>query len=97
MSKIYLSGPMSGIDGFNYPAFKKAAEKLRTDGHHVENPAEVQLDDGVAPTWQNFMRKDVKLIAECEIIALLPGWEKSRGSTLELHLATQLGLSVMQL
>ena len=38
--KIYLSGPMSDIPNFNFPAFDKAAAHLRSLGHEVFNPAD---------------------------------------------------------
>jgi len=43
---LYLAGPMTGIDGFNYPAFNAAAKRLRADPRvaFVCSPAE--LDDG---------------------------------------------------
>ena len=37
---IFISGPMSGIDDYNKPAFNAAAEKLRAMGHKCFNPAE---------------------------------------------------------
>lgn len=38
--KVYLAGPMRGIPKFNFPAFHKAAKKLRKQGYTVFNPAE---------------------------------------------------------
>lgn len=38
--KIYISGPMADLPNFNFPAFDKAAEKLRALGHEVFNPAD---------------------------------------------------------
>ena len=39
--KIYLSGPMTGLPEYNYPAFHKAARALRAVGYRVVNPAEL--------------------------------------------------------
>jgi len=38
--KIYISGPMSDMPYFNFPAFDAAAARLRAAGHDVFNPAE---------------------------------------------------------
>lgn len=40
MMKIYLAGPMRGYKDFNFPAFFSAADKLKSLGHTVFNPAE---------------------------------------------------------
>ena len=38
--KIYISGKMSGVPEFNFPAFDAAAAFLRSQGYEVFNPAE---------------------------------------------------------
>ena len=91
--RIYVAGPMTGIEELNFPAFHAAAARLRAEGHHVENPAEINPDP--AAKWEDCMRADIVKLLECEAIALLPGWEKSRGATLEHHIATSLGMSVI--
>jgi len=42
--KVYLAGPMRGLPNFNFPAFHKAAKKLRKQGYEVFNPAERDIE-----------------------------------------------------
>jgi hypothetical protein len=93
--RIYLAGPMSGIEALNFPAFAKAAAYLRAAGHEVINPAEENPDHGMA--WADALRADIPLLLTCEAIALLPGWEESKGARLEHHIARELGMRVMHL
>ncbi len=91
--RIYLSGPMSGIEDNNFPEFHKWAAKLRADGHDVVSPAEIQE----AGTWELCLRADLRELCTCEGIALMPGWENSKGANLELHVAHRLGMQVIHL
>ena len=90
---LYLSGPMTGLLDHNYPAFNAAAAKLRAAGFVVSNPAE----NDEAATWADYMRKDIAQLVACDWIALLPGWEESKGAKLEHHIATSLGMPVLAL
>lgn len=45
MSKIYIAGPMSGLPGFNRPAFHRAAAHIVRRGNVALNPA--ILPDGL--------------------------------------------------
>lgn len=92
--KLYLSGPMTGLPDYNKPSFYRAAAELRVAGHEVVNPAEHdQLPAGAQ--WADYIRKDLVLLAYCDGIAVLPGWTHSRGARLEVYIATQLGLPVL--
>ena len=92
MKTIYISGPMSNLPEFNFPAFYQAAEKLRELGHTVVNPAEINPDAGL--TWEQCMRADIKALCDCDILATLPGWEDSKGAHLEVHIAHRLGITI---
>jgi hypothetical protein len=93
MKRVYLSGPMSGIADNNFPAFHEWAARLRADGFDVVSPAEIQE----AGTWELCLRADLRELCTCEAIALMPGWENSKGANLELHVAHRLGMEVIHL
>lgn len=54
MQRIYLSGPMTGLPDYNYPAFNAEAARLRALGYTVENPAENPPVPG--HVWELYMR-----------------------------------------
>ncbi|MDG9927461.1 MULTISPECIES: DUF4406 domain-containing protein [unclassified Pseudomonas] len=90
--RIYIAGPMTGYPDFNFPAFNAEAERLRGAGWHVENPAEHGHVDGAE--WGDYLRYDIWRLATCEAIHLLPGWQKSKGAKLEVHIAKSLGMKI---
>ena len=90
---IYLAGPMSGIEHFNHPEFRAVSEGMRQLGMSVLCPADA--DGGSTDkSWRFYMRLALKMMLEAEAIALLPGWEKSKGARIELGLAESLGYEV---
>jgi hypothetical protein len=90
--KLYLAGPMTGYPEFNKPAFAAESARLRELGFDIVNPAE--LNEGNDGEWLNCMRVDIKALVDCDGAALLPGWEQSRGASIEQRLARDLGLRV---
>lgn len=92
MTRLYIAGPMSGLPDFNYPAFFKAAERLRAAGYAVENPAENKPEGDAS--WLAFMRMSLVQISRVDGLALLPGWQDSRGASLEVNIAEALGLTL---
>lgn len=90
---MFICGPMSGLPRNNYPAFHAQAARLRSLGFHVENPAENRPPPNHA--WEGYMRMSIAQLVTCDAIALLPGWECSRGATLEHHNAKALGMRVL--
>ena len=93
MKRIYISGPMTGLPDLNFPAFNAAAAGLRSVGHEVVNPAE--LNQKPDASWHDCMRTDLKALLDCDTLALLPGWEGSSGAHLEIHLAHRVGISIV--
>lgn len=93
--KIYISGPMTGLPEYNYPAFNTAAAALRAAGFDVANPAEKDLPLGLP--WVTYLRRDLVDLLDCEAVALLPGWQDSKGACLERHVAEALGMPIYRL
>ena len=91
--KIYLAGPMTGYTDFNFPHFAQMAKTLRDLGHEVTNPAEIDM--GPNPTWGDCMRADIAALIQCTGIAMLRGWELSRGASLEHHIAKSLSMQIL--
>jgi hypothetical protein len=93
LNRIYISGPMTGLPEFNFPAFHAEASRLRALGYSVVNPAEINA--GANLSWQQCMRADIRALCDCDTLALLPGWQRSSGAHLEMHLAHRLGLEIV--
>ena len=92
-NRLYLAGPMTGFEDFNFPAFNKMAAELRARGYAVENPAEHGVVDGA--DWVDCMAYDLTRLGLCGQVAALPGWENSKGARLEVHIARELGMRVV--
>lgn len=109
MTRYYLAGPMSGIENLNFPAFHREAAYLRGLGHEIVSPAEVNVGadalvaSGALPPeqhaehWTACMRRDIVQLVACDGIFMMPGWERSKGASLEHYIARQLGLRVVYL
>lgn len=93
---IYIAGPMTGVEDFNYPLFNKTAETLRSQGFTVFNPAETESENTDYPyqqaPWDWYLRRAIRKLTHCDLIVLLPGYENSKGASLELSIALSLGI-----
>lgn len=90
--RVYVSGPMSGLPDLNFPAFNAAAATLRARGYEVVNPAEINVDPKAE--WSACMRADIAQLVTCDALALLYGWQHSRGANLERDIAAALGMRI---
>ncbi|MFK9079649.1 DUF4406 domain-containing protein [Pseudomonas neuropathica] len=92
-NRLYLAGPITGFEDFNFPAFNKMAADLRARGYIVENPAEHGVV--VDAEWGDYMAYDMTRLGLCGLVAVLPGWENSNGARLEVRIARELGMPVV--
>lgn len=99
-TRVYISGPMTGYEELNFPAFNAAARTLRLIGYEVTNPAEFQTDSTgmeADAAWCMYMRQDIKALMDCDAIVMLPEWPDSRGAVIERDLAMKLSMPVLTL
>lgn len=102
VSRYYIAGAMRGLPENNFPAFHSAAQRLRAEGYEVFSPAERDLAE-YGPSLAGFsiraaLRADTNWICtRADGVAMLPGWEKSRGAIAEHALAVALGLDIRYL
>ena len=93
VSPVYVSGPMTGYEDHNYPAFRAMAKLLRDNGFVVVSPHELSAPDDY-DEWHQFLRRDLIELASCNSVMMLPGWVHSEGARLEHLVAKRLGMAV---
>jgi hypothetical protein len=105
--KIYIAGPMSGYEDWNFPAFFEAEEQLKELGHETLNPAtndganlETAIQNAISArdngaTWSSYMRRDLSNLVLSDSLCLLPNWQSSKGALLEVQVAEALGIPLL--
>lgn len=91
---VYIAGPMAGKHDLNRPAFSKAADLLRAQGHGTFNPAAANQEGRPLPKIMSYV---LGQLCECDAVAMLPGWWRSGGARIEWMLAKYLGKRVIYL
>ena len=106
---VYIAGPMRGLPNFNFPAFDKARDEYEARGFNPISPADLDRlagDDTISPedaekpeNQRRFVARDVAVLQGLrpengDRVAVLPGWEKSRGASAEVFLGRWLGLRI---
>lgn len=86
--QLYISGPMTGYENNNAAAFLAAADKLKNINIDYVNPVELDISD--CKGYEDFLKRDIIYLLDCDGILLLPEWELSYGSRLELAIALKL-------
>lgn len=97
MTKLYVAGPMRGKPKSNWPTFEAATERLRRAGYEVISPHEGSPTDDPDPPeemYQQLIQRGVRMMLDCDGVAVLPGWEESNGAKFEVDVARGAGRPV---
>ncbi len=96
MSRLYVSGPVTGRENRNFDAFREAQRSLVDAGHMAIIPHQIVLPSA---THEQAMRACINELTwwrfggfSYDGVALLEGWEQSEGARLERAVAEACGI-----
>ena len=92
--RLYLAGPMSGLPEYNYPAFRAAAQEWREYGWDVLDPS-TKFGGRTDLPYEVYIKASIVDVLASDAIAVLPGWESSKGATLEVSIGRALGYDIL--
>lgn len=99
MPRVYISGPTTGHEHFNYASFYDAYDRLHREGFRIASPAHdadgKRLNPpvpGYEDDYRVYLRDGIEKLLDCDLIFMLPGWRISRGAQLEKQIADAMGI-----
>lgn len=104
--RVYIAGPMTGIDLYNFPLFDQVKERVAAAGFEPISPADLTRKNFGDPNHPDpkvrfiaepehyplFMKVDIGHLTLCQRILFLKGWKYSDGATTEAYNARRFGL-----
>jgi hypothetical protein len=95
MSKVYISGKISGLDYQEaFKKFEEAEKDVIQFGGVPVNPMKI-CGNNPDWTWEDYMDKDLAALLRCEGIYMLNNWGASKGARVEYAVAKELGLTIV--
>lgn len=88
---VYIAGPISNNPNYK-KQFQEAEEILRTMGYDPINPATYEGEPKHVKTYRDYINQGLRLLMQCDAIAMLPGSEYSSGARLERKYAETVGM-----
>lgn len=99
--KIYLAGPITGIENDNIIEFARIKTLIENDGYCVTTPFDLEIPKPKKGTdkqevWNYYMRHCLNylLSGDVEMVILLEGWQSSKGASSEAYVAQKANIPV---
>lgn len=102
---LYIAGPITGIDDYADHfaaadgALRAAGYETRNPARHAGRRTPLEKAQPYsrfaparrrpAPSWHDYMRQGIHALTAADGVALLDGWEDSRGASWEHRIATE--------
>ena len=100
MKRIYIAGPMTGVEDLNRAEFRKAVDSIWETSKETAigfNPH--QVADMLGWTEKTSLCEIASTLlgdlVDCDAIYMLRGWESSKGARAEHAVAVWIGLEIM--
>lgn len=108
--KVYISGPITGIKNDNRDEFIRVSKKFTDLGFETINPHDLFTIEEVEELkmkclirneitenemWATFMKRHIPAMLTCDFVAVLDKWNLSKGAGIEVKLATDLYMTVI--
>lgn len=95
MSRVYISGSITGIEDY-MENFDKAEKELKSVGFSVVNPAKILSQMPENTEYEEYMDMSMMMLSMCDSIYMLKGWEKSTGANREYGYALATDITIMR-
>ena len=83
---VFISGPITGVPRY-YEAFEKAEDDLTALGYIPLSPSRLPQE----MTNEQYARICLAMIDSADAVLSLPGWDESKGASVEAHYAHYTG------
>ena len=99
--KFYIAGPISSnMDGYK-KEFERVEKLLQSLGFDTVSPAKLPLigsktNSTKGIVWLNYMVRTLQMIAECNAVYFIRGWQQSPGARIERIVAERLNLIIWE-
>jgi hypothetical protein len=84
--RLYIAGPMTGYENYNFDAFNAMSKLLTEMGHEVYNPA-TSFGGRQDLPYDVYLRHAVVMVSMVEGVVVLPFAADSKGALTEMHIA----------